>query len=123
MRIIAVSAFASCLLVTACASPERSKLERGMAYAKREFLRAGRNPIAALSLGSVTQMGGNLSSYLYAAMPDKSDLPQFQDDQPSGPWSIALRATAGDSTLSPIGDEVFVALLGPQSESGGSCAR
>ena len=83
----------------ACGNPDRSKLERGVAYARRQFVEAGRNPIAAASLGSTTEMGGNLSSYLYAAMPENADLPRFLDDRPSGPWSVALRAPGADTVI------------------------
>ena len=84
---------------SACGNPKRDHLERGIAYAKRQFLEANRNPLAAASLGSITEMGGNLSAYLYAAMPDKADLPPFHDGQTTEPWSIAIRALGGDTII------------------------
>ena len=96
MRMATISVL---IIAAACANPERSRLERGMDYAKRRLLEANRNPLAAASLGSIAEMGGNLSSYLYAAMPENADLPRFEDDHPSGRWSISLRALGGDTVI------------------------
>jgi hypothetical protein len=86
-------------VLAACGSPERGRLERGMAFARRLFEEAGRNPLAAASLGGALEMGGNLSSYLYAGMPENADLPRFRDGRPDGPWTIALRAGRGDTII------------------------
>jgi len=87
------------MVVGACANPQRDKLDRGMTFARRMFVEAGRNPIAAQALGSNTEMGGNLTTYLAANMPEHADLPMYQDDRPSGPWSIALRALGNDRVI------------------------
>lgn len=87
------------LLATACSNPNQDKLERGMAFAKGRFSEIGRNPIATAAFGSNVGSGGSLTSYLAASMPENADFPQFQDNQPVGPWSIALRLVGSDTVL------------------------
>lgn len=123
MRLAQSTIVAALLVLAGCAKPERSRLERGVAYARRQFVEASRNPVAAASLGSAAEMGGNLSSYIYAGMPDNADLPRFQDDRPSGPWSVALRALGservviegfGESLDRPVLAETVVVRFGPR---------
>lgn len=70
-----------------------------MAFARRQFVEASRNPIANMALGNTAEMGGGFSTFLVANMPDKADLPRYQDDTPSGPWSIAVRAYGEDKVI------------------------
>lgn len=86
-------------LVAACANPERDKLDKGMAHAKRLFGEVGRNPIAAMAFGSTREGGGTLAGYIANNSPEDADLPRFADDRPSGPWSIALRALGEDLVI------------------------
>jgi hypothetical protein len=97
-RTLAASLLSLCLLV-ACANPQREKLDRGMAFARRQFVEATRNPLAATALGSNMEMGGTLATYLAANMPEHADLPRFQDDRAAEPWSVALRAVGTDTIL------------------------
>ena len=87
------------LLLGACANPQREKLDRGMVFARRQFIDATRNPMAALALGSNIESGGTLATYLAASMPENADLPPFQDGRPAEPWSVALRAVGTDTIL------------------------
>lgn len=87
------------LSLAACGNPQREKLDRGVAFAARHFREATRNPAAAAALGSITETGGTLTTYIYASMPDKADLPRFNEGSPSEPWSIALRAFEGDKVI------------------------
>jgi hypothetical protein len=86
-------------LLLGCANPKQEKLERGMAFARRRFMEATRNPIAMMALGSNMEAGGNLTTYLAANMPDSANLPRFQDDRPAEAWSIALRAVGRDTII------------------------
>ena len=91
--------FALLLSALSCGNPQRDRLERGVAYARRQFVEAGRNPLAAVALGSTVEMGGGLTNYIANGMPDNADLPRFQDYRPAEPWSIALRSTGGDTVI------------------------
>lgn len=87
------------IAVAACSNPQRDKLDRGMAFARRQFVEASRNPIANMALGNAAEMGGGFSTFLVANMPDNADLPRYQDNVPGGPWSIALRAYGEDKVI------------------------
>lgn len=87
------------VLLAACADPRRDKLDRGMAFARRQFVAASRNPVANMALGNTAEMGGGFSTFLAANMPDNADLPRYQDNDPSGPWSIAVRAYGDDKVI------------------------
>jgi hypothetical protein len=107
------TAVALLLTLTGCSkpNPQREKLDRGMAFARRQLVEASRNPIANMALGNAAEMGGGFTTYLAANMPDNANLPRYQDDEPAEPWSIALRAWGdgkviiegfGDSLNAPI---------------------
>lgn len=87
------------VLSAGCANPERDKLERGMAHARRIFADVARNPISAGAFGSTLEGGGTLTGYIAASTQDNTNLPTFNDDRPSGPWSIALRMAADDRVI------------------------
>ena len=82
-----------------CSNPNREKLDRGMAFARRQFVEVSRNPMANMALGNTAEMGGGFSTFLAANMPDNADLPRYQDNEPSGPWSIAVRAYGADKVI------------------------
>lgn len=101
------------LAVLGCSrpNPQREKLDRGMAFARRQLGAASRNPMANMALGNTAEMGGGFTTYLAANMPDNANLPRYQDNEPAEPWSIALRAYGdnqviiegyGDSLNAPI---------------------
>src|SRR5437879_4193642 len=66
--IVQVALLCAVVAAAACADPQRDKLDRGMTFARRMFVEASRNPIAAQALGSNAEMGGNLTTYLAANM-------------------------------------------------------
>ncbi|HTI04545.1 MAG TPA: hypothetical protein VL549_04470 [Gemmatimonadales bacterium] len=88
-------------LVGGCSkpNPERAKLDRGMAFARRQLGEASRNPMANMALGNTAELGGGFATYLAANMPDNANLPRYQDNAPSGPWSIALVAYGDDKVI------------------------
>ena len=107
------AAVALMLTLLGCAkpNPRREKLDRGMTFARRQLVEASRNPMANLALGNTAELGGGFSTFLAANMPDKANLPRYEDNEPSEPWSIALRAYGegkviiegfGDSLNAPI---------------------
>ena len=85
--------------LAACSNPQRDKLDRGMAFARRQFVEVSRNPMANMALGNTAEMGGGFSTFLVANMPDNADLPRYEDNAPSGPWSIAVRAYGEDKVI------------------------
>ena len=89
------------LVLLGCAkpNPQREKLDRGMAFARRQLVEASRNPMANLALGNTAEMGGGFSTFLAANMPDNANLPRFQDNEPAEPWSIALRPDGEDKVI------------------------
>ena len=80
-------------------SPQREKLDRGMAFARRQLSAASRDPMANMTLGNAAEMGGTFTTYLAANAPDNANLPRYQDNNPAGPWSIALRAYGDDKAI------------------------
>jgi hypothetical protein len=98
MRTAARAIVTSLLVTAACGNSERGRLERGVAFAKKRFIEANRNPVAAISLGTVGEMGSTLSSYVAAGMPENADLPRIQDDRATEPWTVVVRA-AGDGKV------------------------
>lgn len=93
---------ASCLaailaVLAACTqtSPDRLRLERGVAFARTTLERAGQNQMAAMSLGNTEEMGGGLLEYLAANMPEHADLPYFEDGRPTRAWTVVLRGIGG----------------------------
>ena len=99
MRRRLIPLLAAVLVLAACANPERDKLDKGLAHAKRLFGEVSRNPISTLAFGSTLEGGGNLSGYIANNSPENADLPRFTDDRPSGPWSIALRFFGEDRVI------------------------
>jgi hypothetical protein len=102
MRAIAVSRcrrfirsllYLSLFAVLACsAPPEQQRLERGMAFARRNLELATTSPMYNMTLVSLAQMGGGVSDYLYAVMKEETDVADFYDGVPEKPWSIGLRS-------------------------------
>lgn len=70
-----------------------------MAFARRQLVAASRNPVANMALGNTAEMGGGFSTFLAANMPDNANLPPYQDNEPSEPWSIALRPYGEDKVI------------------------
>ena len=83
------------LVLVSCKSAERSRLERGVLFARSNLESAGRNPAARLSLQSTMEMGGTLLQYLAANAPPNADLPRFEEGRPSAPWTVVLRQLDG----------------------------
>jgi len=95
------------LLPLACSNPERSRLERGMEFARLNLERAGRDPAAQMSLQSIAEMGGTLVQYLAANAAPNADLPRFAEGRPEGPWSVVLRQMgAGVVILEGYGEDL-----------------
>lgn len=87
------------LPLAGCYTAEEEALDRGVAWAKAQLERVGRDPLAAMSFESSMEMGGGVLSYLYAAMPDDPSFPRIAADTPSEPWSVVIRAGEADGEL------------------------
>ena len=95
MNRLRIVLLACLLLPLACSNPERSRLERGMEFARLNLERAGRDPAAQMSLASMAEMGGTLVQYLAANAAPNADLPRFTEGRPEAPWTVVLRQTGG----------------------------
>ena len=112
MRRVGCVLMLSALALVSCKSAERSRLERGMAFARTNLESAGRNPIAGMSLQSALEMGGSLVGYLAANAPENADLPRFEEGRPSAPWTVVLRQLDGGTVvLEGFGEDLASPIL------------
>ena len=95
MKRLAFLLLTGAVLPLACSNPERSRLERGMEFARLNLERTRRDPAAQLSLASMAEMGGTLVQYLAANAAPDADLPRFTEGRPEAPWTVVLRQMGG----------------------------
>ena len=95
MNRLAVFLTTVALLPLACSNPERSRLERGMEFARLNLEATQRNIAARMSLQSTAEMGGTLVQYLAANAAPNADLPRFAEGRPEAPWTVVLRQMGG----------------------------
>ena len=87
---------ASCLILSGCntGKAESLTLKRGLDFAERQFRSVRTNALARLSFQSTLEQGGSLTTFLAASSPPEEQgeerLPKYCEDQPCGPYSIAL---------------------------------
>lgn len=83
------------LLLHGCGegAQKKQKLELAVGQVQRILNMASRDPMAAATLQSNVQMGGNLITYVMASLPDKFNY-ALEQDKPTRPWSIVIRTTA-----------------------------
>ncbi len=91
-RVVTFVLAAVIVLTAACGVSQAQSLKRGVELAKHRLMEAGRNPMAAMSLSSVEEQGGNVTHYIYASLPPKDPVfSSFDYRRPSRPWTVVIR--------------------------------
>ena len=92
MRSVCVIVVAA-LAITGCSSPDRSRLDRGMKFARKTIEQANADPATAAALKDSLDRGETIADYVEKLQPDDVDLPPFSEETPTLPWAIRIKMT------------------------------
>jgi hypothetical protein len=93
--------------------PEQRKVELGVNFAASNLDAVNKNPMAAISFGSLAEQGGTVLTYLSACMPNNDDLPHFTEGKPDQPWCVVIKPGPGESdyTIEGYGTDLAKPML------------
>ena len=81
-----------CMVESCSVNDEReAKIHKGVKFAKQRFEMINTDRMTRLTFNEIIEMGGTLKTYVTASIDDFSKHPNYDDTNPTQPWTIVLK--------------------------------